>query len=117
MDVLKMQVMWKGVEVLPRLRAMENDALQNLRCELNAMNGEVPLHLFEELPEVLKNKIVFPSWNAAPVTGVEAITLMVFILWVTMGERAEMCLSLCEAWPINEVLVLVDGRVISEENR
>ncbi len=110
MDALQIQVLWKGVSVLPRLRAMDGVTLRQLRQELNALNGEVPLHLFHELPKQLKDKIVFPSWSPRPVTGAEAIALMVFTLWVTMGERADACLSLCDAWPVNEVLLIVDGK-------
>ena len=111
MDALQMQVLWKGVSVLPRLRAMEPNNFRQLLSELNSLNGEVPLHLFHELPKALKDKIVFPSWSPLPVTGVETIALMVFTLWVTMGERADACLSLCDAWPVNEVLLLVDGKM------
>lgn len=100
--LLKTAVMWYGVSFLPRLRRFERGHLKRVLFEASDINQEHPVHLIHE------KRLVCPSWSDKPLTGGEIIALMVFGLFVYMGEDETMCSPLLEAWPIKEAVQLVE---------
>lgn len=95
--------------MLPRLRQMSWDERKALQTQINEPTGEIPLHLYGELGEAEKKRLVFPLWSDKPLTGCQTVALMVFSLWCQLGEDARYCGSLWESWPIYEALILCDG--------
>lgn len=98
-------VLFHGAAMLPALRAMSFEERRDFLIELNEHGNEIPLH------EILTGKelkqLSFPSWcGGAQQSGPQVIALMVFGLWVQMGEQAELCSSLCEVWPVREAVAL-----------
>lgn len=100
-DLAKEAVRLYGVHYLPELRVMTPEARNVLLREANEINTVTPLHL-NSGPHRLD------AWPK-PLSGLELITLMVFGLFVQMGERRDLCSPLLRSWPIEDVLDLVDG--------
>ncbi len=97
---MKGAVMWYGVSQLPRLRTMTFEQLRKLTQECSNICQENPLHMTG--PQTF----VIPAWSEKPLTGCQIISLMVFGLWVMVGEQEDMCSGLVEAWPIKEAVLL-----------
>ena len=101
---MKGAVMWYGIGQLPRLRNMSLDDLKRLTQECSEICQENPLHMTGS------QAFTVNTWNSEkPLTGCQIIALMVFGLWVMMGEDEEMCSGLVEAWPIREAVFLADA--------
>jgi len=86
-------VMWHGVSMLPRLRGMSPESLKRLLDEANEHNMSEPLH-FCHGP-----RFVVPSWGARKLTGGQVTALLVFGLWVMVGEKEQMASCLLDGWP------------------
>lgn len=100
----KSAVMFFGASQLPRLRTQTFDELKAITQECSNICQEHPLHLTGEQTFLIK------TWNPdKPLTGCQIISLMVFGLWVMMGEREELCSGLVEAWPIEEAVWLAEA--------
>ncbi|HEX6749887.1 MAG TPA: hypothetical protein VF092_21520 [Longimicrobium sp.] len=89
-----------GVQILPRLRAMDPDVRRKMLVEAKSLSGEVTLQ-HSRGPHRL------PGWDA-PLSGLQVVTIMVFGLFVELGERQDLCEPLMETWPIADTLLLVD---------
>lgn len=104
-EALKMSVMWYGVAYLPILRAMPEDKLKELVREIDGISGELPLHC--KLHSKEAERLKFKNWKeGAQISGPQTIALMVFSLWVILGENEDLCSSLCESWYVKEAVFL-----------
>ena len=102
---LKMAVMWHGAAILPTLRALSFEKRRQIMREVTEVSGELPLHVALSQAELAR--LSFPSWrDGAQLSGAQTMALMVFCLWVQMGERDEHVGSLCEFWPVKEAVLL-----------
>ncbi len=103
-EALKMAVMWHGVAFLPALRALPYDQLKQACDQASALSGERVLHMQPDASSQEFELAAFP-WKTK-LSGAQVIAVMVFGLWVSMGEREGMCSALVEAWPIRDALIL-----------
>ena len=87
-------VLWLGVGMLPRLRQMTAAQRLTVMREAEEHSNREPLWYW-----AAERKFTVPSWDPAPLTGAQVVALMVYGLWVQMGEDAEMCSGLVESWP------------------
>lgn len=100
-------VMWHGVALLPRLRALNPAELRlviNQASELNSVN---PLFMqpFAGTPQFKVPALPSPEPDTL-YSGCQVIAIMVFGLWVSVGEDEELCEGLMRAWPIKEAVAL-----------
>jgi hypothetical protein len=103
---MKSAVMWFGASQLPRLRTLPFDELKKLTQECSDICQENPLHMTGPQTFLIK------TWSQEkPLTGGQIISLMVFGLWVMLGEQEEMCSGLVEAWPIKEAVLLAQTQI------
>lgn len=103
-EALKMAVLWHGVAFLPKLRELPRAQLQQACDQASALSGERVLHVQPDASSQEFELVTFP-WHKK-LSGAQVIAVMVFGLWVLMGEREEMCSALVEAWPIRDALIL-----------
>jgi hypothetical protein len=100
-EAAKAAVCFYGVDLLPRLRALEREQLAALAREASEISCTTPLHMASG-PHRLE------GWEGE-LTGLQVVALMVFGLYVLQLENPDLCEPLMEAWPIADVLFLVDG--------
>jgi hypothetical protein len=95
-------VCFYGVDILPKLRALDRRARRKLLKRAGRLCLRTPL-------QYSRGPYSFPEWPWGGLTGLQVVTVMVFGIWVEQRERPELCEPLMQAWPIAEVLFLVDG--------
>jgi hypothetical protein len=93
-DVWHMAVMWHGVAMLPRLRSLSADERMRVMKEAGEWNLREPLWLLGS-----NYKCAVPSWSAKPCSPAQVTALMVFGLWVQVGEDEGMAAMLIKDWP------------------
>lgn len=86
-------VFWYGVSALPKLRALSPNDRMKVMLEASEFSLQDPLWLHP------KRDLVVKSWSERPLSGGQVTALIVFGLWVQVGEREEMCPQLIEDWP------------------
>lgn len=100
-QILRMAVMWYGAGFLPKLRVLPIDDLEKVLKEAGDCSMRSPLHLMH------KPEFSVPSWSEEKLTGGQVIALMVFGLFVRLGEREKLAGPLMNSWPeIRQALVL-----------
>ncbi len=92
-DVWHQAVMWHGVGMLPGLREMSWADRKQMLLEADEHNNKEPLFFCK------KPQFLVPTWTTHLLTGGQVCALLVFGLWVQVGEREEMCGSLVHDWP------------------
>jgi hypothetical protein len=94
--------MWYGVSMLPALRGLSPETLDQLIAEANMVNSSEPLYLCRE------RQFVLPTNGKAKLSGGEVTAILIFGLWVKCGE-SETAYCLLEDWPeIKTACYLVD---------
>jgi hypothetical protein len=101
-EAAKAAVCFYGVDILPKLRAMDRRARRKLLKRAGRLCLRTPL-------QYSRGPHTFPEWPWGGLSGLQVVAVMVFGLWVEQFERPALCAPLMEAWPIAEVLFLVDG--------
>jgi hypothetical protein len=109
-DCWHMAVMWYGVEVLPRLRSMSADERMRVMKEAGDWSLREPLWLLGS-----KYKCTMPSWSEKPISPAHVTALMVFGLWVQVGEDEDMASGLVRDWPEIKTAVFLCPRPESED--
>lgn len=97
--VFKKSVMLHGVALLPKLREMgwkERMAVMQAAQELT-LEDAVWLDIDESPDKRLKYQV--PGWSDKPISGAQVLALMVFGLWVSIGENEEVAAGLLVDWP------------------
>lgn len=92
--VFHQAVMWRGLDMLPRLRAMSAEERMRVMQEASEHSSATPLWL-----DASRRKFTVASWDLKPITGAQVTALLVFGLWVHLGEREEMAGGLVTDWP------------------
>jgi len=102
---LRIAIMWYGASMLPILRRKTKEEISSLLKEVQEISGEHPVHLIRE------EKFVCPSFSKdKKLSGGQVMALMVFGLYVVLGERDELAGGLIDNWPeIKQAKLLVDG--------
>lgn len=103
-------VMWYGVGMLPRLRELSWEKRQQVMLEASEHSYREPLHFCQQA------QFIVPSWGDKKLSGGQVCALMVFGLWVQMGEREEMCSGLVHDWPEIRMACNLTGRIEPTEN-
>lgn len=105
--------MWYGVALLPRLRALNPAELRLVLNQASELNSVNPLFLqpFAGTPQFKVPALPSPQpehgrSGATLYSGCQVIAIMVFGLWVSLGEDEELCSGLMRAWPIKEAVAL-----------
>lgn len=109
-------VMWHGVAMLPALRELSDETLDQLLHEANEINLIEPLNL------VAEKRFTLPTNGKEKLTGGEVTAIMIFGLWVRWGENESRRIglkgtpdeslagALVHNWPeIAHALMIVDG--------
>ena len=99
--------MFHGAAMLPRLRSLPFNTLKKIGDELTQHNCDNPLWM---QPYASDKRFNAPSWGEEKLSGCQVIALMVFALWVAVGEKEDMASSLCETWPIREAVIMAGTR-------
>jgi hypothetical protein len=106
-EIWHQAVSWHGLDMIPRLRAMTPAERMRVMHEANEHNSVEPLWLV-----AAERRFLVPSWDSKPVTGAQVAALLVFGLWVHVGEREEVASGLVKDWPfLKTVSMLVDKGV------
>lgn len=87
-------VMWRGVEMLPRLRQLSPSERLIVMKEADTHNLSEPLWLAAK-----EQRFSVPSWSEKPLTGAGVCALLVYGLWVQTGEDEGMASGLLRSWP------------------
>ena len=85
-------ILWRGIEMLPRLRTLTPEERMRVMHEADEWSMREPLWL---LP--LTRKLAVPSWSDQPCSPAQVMALVVFGLWVHVGE--ESAPALLAGWP------------------
>lgn len=96
-------VMFHGAAMLPRLRGLSFDQLRTIADEAGVPCCEFPLWM---QPYASEKRFLIPAWGESKLSGCQLVALIVFTLWVMVGEREDMASSLCETWPIKEAVAM-----------
>jgi hypothetical protein len=97
-------VMFHGLDMLPRLRALPQAALSEVLKAANSHNSTEPLFLMAD-----QKVFAVPAWGGEPLSGAQVMTLIVFGIWVLAGERADQAMALLQMWPeIRVVCTLIE---------
>jgi hypothetical protein len=106
-EIWHQAVMWHGMDMLSRLRAMTPQERWRVMHEANEHNLVEPLYL-----AAAARRFLVPSWDSRALTGAQVTALLVFGLWVHVGEREAMATGLLKSWPfLKTVSLLVDKGV------
>lgn len=89
----KTAIMWYGVGMLPKLRAMTREQLMAVMKQAEEHSLMNPLHLMGPKPQ-----FDVPLWSLKQLTGAQCVALLVFGLWVIQGEREDMAAGLMSDW-------------------
>ena len=100
-------VMLHGIDVLPRLRRLDYETRKQILHEASQHNLENPLWL-----DGGQKKYVVSTWGPEKLTGGGVTALMVFGLWVQVGEHEGMAAMLLKDWP--EILTVVQTVAVQE---
>jgi len=90
----RMAIMWRGIEMLPRLRSLTPAERMRVMHEAEEWSMREPIWM---LPAT--RKLAVPSWSEKPCTPAGVMALIVFGLWVHVGEREESAPWLWAEWP------------------
>jgi len=88
-------VMFHGVAMLPRLRSMSDEERMKVMREAGEITLANPIHV--NISGVKKHMV--PSWGSKALTAGEVMALIVFGLWVHVGEREDAAIGLLADWP------------------
>jgi hypothetical protein len=89
-----MAVVRCGVEMLPRLRVLTHDERRLVMQEASDWSAVEPLWLLSE-----KRKLAVQSWSDKSCSPAQVMALIVFGLWVQLGEREDSAPALWADWP------------------
>lgn len=92
-ESLHMAVMYHGVSMLPRLRKMNPQELMRVMKEADNYSAHNPLHLC-----AAEKRFSVNSWSDKPLSGAQVIALLVYGLWVSVGENEERASGLLSDW-------------------
>ena len=95
-DGFKQAVMMRGVGMLPRLRSMHWVQRMKVMKEAQEITLRDPVWISDPR-KLLAHQV--PSWSDTRISAAQVIALMVFGLWVSVGEREEMAQGLLADWP------------------
>lgn len=99
-EALRASLIYHGVAMLPRLRAMSFDERRRLLLQLDERADLRPLHLHD------RKNLSVPLWGDEPMTGAQVLALMAFGVWVHCGEDEAVAGALLDTWPIRDALNL-----------
>jgi hypothetical protein len=88
-------VMFHGVAMIRRLREMTIDERMHAMQEAEAITLRNPIWL--SITD--KKEHVVPGWNAEPITAAQVLAIIVFGMWVQVGENEELAGGLLAVWP------------------
>lgn len=89
----KTAIMWYGVDMLPKLRAMTREQLIAVMREAEEHSLMNPLHMMGPAKQ-----FDVPLWSLEKLSGAQCVALMVFGLWVVQGEDERMASGLMHDW-------------------
>jgi hypothetical protein len=92
-ESLHMAVMYHGVAMLPKLRRMSAKELMIVMHEAEEHSAHAPLHLCDG-----EKRFTVNSWSDSPLSGAQVIALLVYGLWVSVGENEELASGLLSDW-------------------
>ena len=98
-DGFKQAVMMHGAAMLPRLREMKMTERMNVMKEAQEITLQNPVWMDSSVDIKKLQTHNVPSWSDKSITAAQVVALMVFGLWVTVGEREEMARGLLADWP------------------
>ncbi len=99
-------VMWFGAGMLPRLRTISREQLQQVAEQAGEISLGYPLHMAGPAKQFL-----VPQWDATnKLSGCQVVALMVFGLWVLCNEDKEIAGGLYDSWPIAEAVLLAGAK-------
>ena len=95
----KQAVMMHGVAMLPRLRELEWGTRMQVMKEAQriTLQDAVWIDVHGDPAKIKKYKV--PSWLNESISAAQVIALMVFGLWVSVGEREDLAAGLLADWP------------------
>lgn len=95
----KQAVMMHGVAMLPRLREMA--WAQRMKCMTEAQEITLRTPVWMDATADKKKGMVYKvdSWSPECISGAQVIALMVFGLWVSVGESEENATGILVDWP------------------
>jgi hypothetical protein len=108
-EMWHMAILWHGIDALPRLRRMSPAERMAVMQEARALSEREPLWLHPERDLVVK------SWGERKHTGGYVTALLVFGLWVHVGEREEVAGFLVEEWPELKVASMLCSKIEAAE--
>lgn len=88
-------VMYRGAAMVPRLREFSAHKRITLMEEASDISFYHPLHL----PPFDKKQYIVPSWGQEPLTGGQVVAILVFGMWVHVGEQEDLAAPLVAGWP------------------
>lgn len=87
-------MMYHGAAMVRRLREFSADKRMALMQEANELSLVNPLYITGP-----KKQFIVPSWSQEPLSGAQVIGLIVFGMWVHIGEREDLAIGLLADWP------------------
>jgi hypothetical protein len=108
-ESFRMAVMFHGVALLPKLRALTRDQLHETIGSASRYMVERPLFC---VPHVNTREHVLPHLPA-PMSGAQVVAAAVFGLYVALGENDELAGPLVENWPVREALAIAGPRNVA----
>lgn len=104
--------MYRGAAMLPRLRQMKQDEIMLVMQDAQKHNLQNPLHLCAD-----EKRFVVKSWAKKPLSGAQVLALLVFGLWVSVGENEDRASGLLVDWPeIKMAVTLATGDNMKEKS-
>ena len=98
-DTYKRAIMMHGIAMLPRLRSMTHEERMQIMKEAQEISLHKPIWMDVSTDsKKLKNYLV-QSWSKELISAAQVIALIVFGLWVSIGECADLAQGLLADWP------------------
>lgn len=92
-EVFHMAVMYYGAGMLHRLRLMTFDERKAVLHEAGEISARDPMYMCPS------PTFIVPSWSAKKLTGGQVTALLVYGLWVQVGEDEGIASGLISDWP------------------